>query len=203
MIIYGSKVAHLKSEQSRRATCESCSTKGSIVFSVFSKHAHIFWIPLFPVGKKGVSECQHCKNVLTMKEMPADFKEEYKKIKSGTKPPVWQFSGLILIVLLVSWGMYSSGEQTKRELSYLAEPQIGDVYEFKTGSSYYSTFKILAVSNDSLHIAYNTYETDRIGDVDKIDKASNYLGEKYAISRQQAQKMYEDKEVYDINRKEP
>ena len=108
MIIYGSKLAHLKSEQSRNTTCESCDSKGTVVFSVFSKHVHVFWIPLFPVGKKVFSECLHCKKVLKTKEMPNDFKQEYKIIKSDSKVPVWQFSGLILIVLIILWGVFDS-----------------------------------------------------------------------------------------------
>ncbi len=100
MIIYGSKAIHLKSVQSETATCPSCKKRGTLVFSVFSKHAHVYWIPLFPIGKIGFSECQHCKNVLEDKEMPEGLRLEYEDLEKETKPRVWQFIGLIIITVL-------------------------------------------------------------------------------------------------------
>ncbi len=99
MIIYGSKAVHLTSEQSK-ATCPSCNTKGSLIVSVFRRHAHIFWIPLFPIGKKGFSQCQHCKNVLEEKEMPEPIKTEYNELKKSARGPFWQYIGLILFFVL-------------------------------------------------------------------------------------------------------
>lgn len=110
MIIYGSKAVHVKSTQPKTITCPSCGTKGSLVLSLYRKHAHIFWIPLFPIGKKGVSQCQHCKNVLEYKDMPAPIKEEFKILKSEAKGPIWQYAGLVLIAILIAWGGYASGQ---------------------------------------------------------------------------------------------
>ena len=67
-----------------------------------------FGFHFFPVGKKVFSECQHCKKVLKTKEMSNDFKQEYKIIKSDSKVPIWQFSGLILIILVFLWGVFDS-----------------------------------------------------------------------------------------------
>ncbi len=100
MIIYGSRAVHLKSAQLTAATCPSCKTKGSLILSLFRKHAHIFWIPLFPIGKKGFSKCQHCKHVLEDKEMPASIREQYNRLKQEAKGPIWQFVGLFLFGVL-------------------------------------------------------------------------------------------------------
>ncbi len=99
MIIYGSRATHLKSAQST-TTCPSCNTKGSVILSVFGKYAHIFWIPLFPIGKKGISQCQHCKNVLATREMPEAIKREYDELKADCKSPIWQYVGLFIFVAL-------------------------------------------------------------------------------------------------------
>ncbi|WP_299900212.1 zinc-ribbon domain-containing protein [uncultured Aquimarina sp.] len=102
MIIYGSKSVHLKSERSEISVCPNCGTQGSLVLSVYRRHAHIFWIPLFPIGKKGLSQCQHCKNVLYTKEMPLSIRKEYDLLKNKAKGPLWQFAGLgILIITIV------------------------------------------------------------------------------------------------------
>ena len=54
MIIYGSKAVHLKSAQPPTAVCPSCGQTGTTVLTQgYSKHAHVFWIPLFPIGRIG------------------------------------------------------------------------------------------------------------------------------------------------------
>ena len=103
MLIYGTKAVHLKTEELKNSICPSCGTQGSLILSVFRKHAHVFWIPLFPIGKKGMSQCQHCKNLLEPKEMPETIKREYDNLKNKVKGPIWQFIGLVLIVLLFIW----------------------------------------------------------------------------------------------------
>ena len=60
MLIYGTNGTHLKSMQSTTATCPNCGTKGSLLFSIFGQYAHVYWIPLFPIGKKGGMKCQNC-----------------------------------------------------------------------------------------------------------------------------------------------
>ncbi|MGB3182247.1 MAG: hypothetical protein WBB45_12705 [Cyclobacteriaceae bacterium] len=92
MLIYGSKATHLKSAQSKTATCDSCGTKGNVNMSVFSRHAHVFWIPVFPIGKTGASQCGHCKHTLTTREMPDDMKSEYKNLSADTSVPFWKMT---------------------------------------------------------------------------------------------------------------
>ncbi len=200
MIIYGSKAVHLKTEISKTATCPSCGTQGSMTFSVFRKHAHIFWIPLFPIGKKGVSQCQHCKNVLETKEMPEPIKREHENLKSETKGPIWQFAGLGLIAILIAWGNYVSGEDKKEELKFIAKPQKGDTYEYKIETRSYSTLKVVSVTNDSVFVSPNEYEISKMSKIYKIDKPENYSDLIYGISRLKLSDMYNSGEILDINR---
>ena len=88
MIIYGSRAVHLASAQPTSITCPSCGTQGSLVISTFRRHAHIFWIPLFPIGKTGVSQCQHCKQVMKVKEMPNNIRKEYEYVKDEKRGPL-------------------------------------------------------------------------------------------------------------------
>ncbi len=95
MIIYGSKAVHLQTARTE-TVCQSCQTKGSILLSVYRKHAHIFWIPTFPIGKKGFSQCEHCKNILEEKEMSPELKKECDKLKKESNGPFWQWIGSLL-----------------------------------------------------------------------------------------------------------
>src|SRR5688572_9067139 len=139
MIIYGSRPVHLKSGQSPTLVCPSCGQTGTIFLSAYSKHAHIFWIPLFPIGRFGVSQCQHCKQVLETGAMPHELRREYDNLKAETKVPLWQFSGLGVIAAIIVFATYASGEDKKKEAEYLANPAVGDVYRYNTESKQYST----------------------------------------------------------------
>lgn len=107
MIIYGSKAVYVLSRRSKTCICPSCRTQGSIRLFVFRRHAHVFWIPLFPIGKKGMSQCEHCKKVLYTKEMPTPIKREYEILKSKAKGPIWQFTGLAILIVMVIWAFIS------------------------------------------------------------------------------------------------
>ncbi|WP_109302119.1 zinc-ribbon domain-containing protein [Aquimarina sp. AU474] len=200
MIIYGGKAVHLKSVQSKTGICPSCKTQGSLLISVFRKHAHVFWIPLFPIGKKGISQCQHCKNVLKTNEMPKPIKREYDNLKNRTKGPIWQFSGLGIIVILMAWGSYASAADKKQESEYITFPKEGDIYEYKIKTGSYSTLKVISVSKDSVFISPNEYEISKITKIHKIDKPENYAEFSYAISKNKLKEMYDSKEVLGINR---
>lgn len=200
MIIFGSKSVHVKTVELNSESCASCGNQGSMELEVYRKHAHIFWIPLFPIGKKVVSRCRHCKNVLEEKEMPDHIKREALNVKKNTKGPIWQFAGLGLIGVLVIWGYYANGENKKLDLKYIASPVAGDIYEYKITSRHYSTMKVVEVSNDSVYVSPNEYEIDKKSKIRKIDKPENYSDLSYSISKKELKEMYDSGEIFDVNR---
>lgn len=200
MIVYGTKAVNLHSKTSKTTTCPNCQTEGSITFHIFRKHAHIFWIPLFPIGKKGFSECAHCKNVLEPKEMPRNMQTEFNLIKSEARGPIWQFAGIGLFIVMMVWGAFASKQNKKLELEYLAAPAVNDVYEYKSESGNYSTMKVLEVTDDSIFVSPNLYESTKKSKVYKIDKEENYSDDIYGLSRYDLRSMYSSGEIFDINR---
>lgn len=200
MVIFGSGSAHIKTASAGNLTCENCNNQGTISFSIFRKHAHIFWIPVFPLNKTGASECSHCQQVLKPKQMPERMKMEYKNFKSDAKGPIWQFSGSILIICLIAFAGYSSGKDKENTSKYLSEPAIGDVYEYKIESGSYSTMKVMQVTSDSLFMSFNDYEISKSTRIYKIDKEENYPDEIYGVSRQDLLDMNVEGDIMDINR---
>ncbi|MEO7989993.1 MAG: hypothetical protein ABI663_10655 [Chryseolinea sp.] len=200
MIIYGSTPVHLRSAQPPTAVCPSCGQTGTIILSAYSKHAHVFWIPLFPIGGLGISQCQHCKQTLEEKMMPVELRREYNNVKAATRVPIWQFSGLALIGVIIIWITYSNGEDKKKQLEYIANPAVGDVYKYKTDSRNYSTLKVISVSADSVFVSPNDYETDKMSGVNKIDVAENYPEVMYGISKGDLKEKYTSDNIYDIDR---
>lgn len=149
MIIYGRRSTHLKTNQLIHVSCPKCGTTGSLTASVFGQYAHIFWIPFFSIGRTGGSQCQHCKQVLKEKEMPASVKTAYNDLVKETSIPVWNFVGLAVAAVLIAYGSYTSGETAKKEEAYFKQPVEGDLYEVKIDGDY-TTFRIEAVSNSTL-----------------------------------------------------
>jgi len=200
MIVYGSRAVHLKSALLNTVTCESCGTKGSILLSLYRKHAHIFWIPLFPFGKTGVSQCQHCKSAFEKKEMPEPIEREYNRLKGETRGPIWQFAGIALIALLILWGNYASGQSDKRNQEYIASPTKGDIYKYTMESGSYSTLKVTEVSKDSVFVCPNEYAIGKVSKIYKIDKSENYSKMSYGISKDRIKEMFETGDILGVKR---
>src|SRR6185369_8201835 len=100
MIVYGRKATQIAKELIVEK-CPNCGTMNSVELYVFQKYAHVFWIPFFPIGKTAVSQCAHCKQSLKLKEMPLELRTAYDHVKQQAKTPIWTFSGLALVVVLI------------------------------------------------------------------------------------------------------
>lgn len=201
MLIYGSNATHVESVEIDSLACPDCNTKGSIVLSVFSKYAHLFWIPTFPIGKKGAAECQHCKKIMDPKEMPEDLKFEYDNLKSEAQTPPWHFTGLALIVGFIIWFNISSNADKKAELEYINDPIAGDIYEYKTEDGNYSIMKVINVEPGTVYMLPNTKESSRMGGVYKLYEEEFYPEDSALVVPKTAlQELYDDGTIYDIKR---
>ena len=200
MIFYGISPVHLKTAQARNVTCENCNNKNTILFSIYRNHIHIFWIPIFPIHKTGVSQCGHCQQVLKPKQMPQRLKREYQNFKSDAKGPIWQFAGLFLLVCLAAVSVYSIQREKENTEVYFSEPAIGDIYDYRIDYGNYSTMKVVQVTKDTLFMSLNDYVISKSSDIDQIDEAENYPDKVYGIARQELEKMKTDGDILQIDR---
>ena len=200
MIIFGSRATHLRSQKMPTASCPNCKTKGSLTASIFSKHAHVFWIPTFPMGRTGVFECQNCHMGFKKKSLGDDAKLEYKNINGTVKTPIWKFSGLALLAILIGFVIYSGKMKDEKVAEYVQNPAMYDTYTFKTESNYYSTFKIVEVFKDSIYVNYNTHETDKLSGVRKIDLKKNYENQIYVLTNAEINSMFDAGHIENIDR---
>ncbi|MBU2995061.1 hypothetical protein KO500_01380 [Cellulophaga baltica] len=200
MIIFGSRSVHINTEQLKNTNCPNCDTKESMLASVYRRHAHVFWIPVFPLSKFGATTCNHCKQTLRTNEMPSYIKTEFKRVKKNSKGPAWQFSGLILFALLIVFAGFASKSDRASEKMYLETPLVGDVYEYKLAYSQYSTMKIMQVTTDSIFVSLNDYEINKASRIYRIDKSENYSNKLYVYSKKEITDMYNSKIIFDINR---
>lgn len=201
MIFYGTRASNLKNGKIPRVNCPNCSTETSMTYSVFGKYAHIYWIPLFPYKKMTFAECDHCKKTFEQKELPLDIQNKLntEKEKNPAKTPIWHFSLLIVILVLIAFAIYSGKQNEKDEKSYLENPKVGDKYEYKSTDGYYSIMKISEIKADSVYFLLNEMETNKMSGINDLDKPSNYK-ETEGFTKAELIALYEEGKIYEINR---
>ena len=99
-MIVGKKSSVLKMDNPA-IVCVNCKKSNTITLRILGDYGHLFQIPFISKGKRGESECNHCKQVLPHQEMSNDLKLAYFELKENAKIPIWFFAGLITIKILV------------------------------------------------------------------------------------------------------
>jgi hypothetical protein len=201
MIIYGSRATQLAKE-TQFEKCKSCGTTNSVDIYVIQKYAHVFWIPFFPIGKTGVSQCSHCKQGMRLKEMPDSLRSSYDVLKRQSKAPAWTFLGLGLLVLLIGWGAVSASQDAARNAKLVQDPKAGDVYEIKNDYNSYTIYKVDEVRGDTVSLLVNMFESNKKSGLAEIKRKGNsaWAPETESLPRSQLKKMFDDDVIIDVER---
>ena len=201
MIFYGSSSSRLKDGRLSNVTCPNCNEQTSMNYSVFGKYAYIYWIPIFPLGKTNVLECNTCKRTYKLKELPEQIKHKFE-LEKHKGIPLKHFTGLAIIGALIAWFSYSSAKDKALEAEYIKAPQIGDIYR-ASGSQkhWYTTAKVFNLTTDSIYLVFNDYEVDQKSGISDINKKANYNSENAeGFTLEQLQLLYADEVIYQIDR---
>lgn len=201
MIFYGTNASRLKDGRLSNVTCPNCDTQTSMNYSVFGKYFYIYWIPIFPIGKTNVLECNNCHRTYKLKELPEQIKQKFE-LEKHKGVPIKHFAGLGIIAALVAALFYSNAVDKENEALYIENPIAGDVYSTESeDAGFYTTAKVHKVTEDSIFLVFNSYEIDGKFSTDDIDKTENYdidSMEGYTID--EIQMLYEDEIIYQIDR---
>lgn len=198
MIIYGTRNKELAKEH-LVDKCPNCGTQNSIDIHLFQKYAHVFWIPFFPMSKTAVSQCDHCKQVLELKQMPPALRASYDNLKAQSKPPVWMFSGVALVIVLIAAIVIGDKQKDEKNAQLILTPKAGDIFEIKTQDNQYTLYKVSQVQVDSVYVQANNYEVNKLSGLNEL-KTKTYSEDVYGFSKGELKKMVEDGEIMDIDR---
>jgi hypothetical protein len=102
MIFFGSRASNIGNYVVPNTTCNYCELGDTQRVSVFGRYVHVFWIPIFPIGKKAVAECTHCKKTIGQKEFSPDLSKRYHDNRSRAKTPIWHWLGLGVVGVLIA-----------------------------------------------------------------------------------------------------
>ncbi|MFT3935874.1 MAG: hypothetical protein QM726_19755 [Chitinophagaceae bacterium] len=203
MIIYGSRGTELAKEYVT-AKCPNCNATASIEMHIFQKYAHVFWIPMFPIGKTGVSQCNTCMQVLKPKQMQPSLRESYDNLKAQTKIPIWTFSGIAVIAVLITLGVISDRKKDARNAQLILHPQAGDIFEVRTENNQFTLYKVERTKDDSVFVLLGNYETNKITGLADLKRkgADAYSQEILPLTKTSLRQMLANGEIIDIERKE-
>ena len=106
--LFGTRNAVVATAPLPGLACANCHTPDSLTCTVFSRYMHLFWIPAFPIGKSSMTVCQHCKQALTVGEMPASYRAPVQAVQQQAKTPLTHFALLLLFGAVVVFGLVMS-----------------------------------------------------------------------------------------------
>ena len=201
MIFFGAKSSKIKEGQISNVTCPNCKNITTITYTIFGKYAHTYWIPMFPMKKKTVIECNSCYRTYNMKEAPEPVQHKFQRETEGVKTPIWHFSGLALLAILIYVAFYLSKKDEINDALYIEKPKSGDVYTIEAPKKgYYTTMKILKVTTDSLFLVHNDYDIHRRSKIYRIEKEENYSTKIDSLSIIDIQRLFDEGHIYEVDR---
>ncbi|MEO7309166.1 MAG: hypothetical protein ABIX01_02120 [Chitinophagaceae bacterium] len=201
MIFYGTKRKQIGKEFITEK-CPNCGAQTSIDMHVFQKYAHVYWLPFFPINKTGVSQCASCKQILEVKQMPPSIKAFYDELKAKSKTPIWTFSGLALLAVIIVIAVISGKQNDEKNAKLIAAPIKGDIYEVKTDAGQYTLYLVDEVLGDSIFLRTNNYETNKSSGISDLKRKgmTAYSEDTYAFSKGEIKAKFDKKEIFDVDR---
>ena len=201
-VIYGKK-AKLKRAWQLNHKCPHCSQENTINLGVATSYFHIFWIPFFPVGRKGFVTCTHCGYSGDVKETTMDIDNTYEAVKKEVKFPITYYSGLVLLAIFIGFVVFSIDDVEAKKTDHVENPKVGDVYITKSkGDKEYHAFKVVDVGKDTVYVHFNKYMSESALKMSFIDSDTSYLALPIPYAKTDLLEQFKSGEIYSIHRNE-
>ena len=195
-----SKAQQIRYINLQTPNCKSCEEKKTLQLVAWTSYIHVMFIPFVTEGKKAAVICSNCGKEYEIKKQGKSIQDLANNEKMHIKIPAWHFIGAALLVIAIVSGILYNQFDNKRDAELVQEPMKGDYYEYEAREGWYSCFKIVDVSDDSVFVRYNSYEIDSKIKIDEIDFPENYEPWLVSIGRNNLEKMYEDGIIFEIKR---
>ena len=117
MLVYGTGTKELGIKRIQGAKCPACESQSVHVIGKAS-YFHIFWIPILPYSKKVYPFCTNCDLEINKQDIDQRTVDKIKQEKKGVKIPIYLFSGIILIALLITYLINDTIQHEKKVANY-------------------------------------------------------------------------------------
>lgn len=107
MLLAGKKNTVLKSAIPQEITCPKCNSINTTKILVIGTYKHLAQIPFFSGKKYGKSLCTNCNKSFELHHMPNALKLVYYELKENTKTPLWFYTGIIIVKIVVLIKIFS------------------------------------------------------------------------------------------------
>jgi hypothetical protein len=181
MILFGTGTKRLTVIPLYDGNCMKCG-KPTITVTVFQKYFHVFFIPFIPTRKTVRGECRSCSRTYEEDDLPTYFDPQVGIVKQAAGTPLVLFTGLALFILLGAFTTWRESTRAKEADSYLAAPQVHDIYVLPLGlreSFKYVICRLEAVASDSLTFSIGTEAYGFRGGANKAVEKESFDKEGY------------------------
>lgn len=202
MIIFGRRKKEIQRGKITNVVCPSCSENTTMDYLIEIKYFHLYWIPFVPYKKNSFVTCLFCDEEFDKKHFSDNIKNKLKRQSElkTVKKPLWMYSGIILLIILTILAIYQSKNASSNREDYKANPKVGDVYFLNCLPSKYTTMKIVAVENDSIHFIENDTSVTRFKHTFSINRDNYYTNKVKTYSKSQIKNLFQNDSIYTINR---
>jgi hypothetical protein len=201
MIIYGFKGTHLRTQELPGVACPSCLNPNALRTSLYSRYAHVYWIPFFPYSKLTVVQCGACQQVWENKEVPTSIAPSVREVQQQTSHPYWSWAGLTAVAALLTFGFLAGIRDRHTDEALLLAPRAGDIYTVRSDSAgMYSLMKVRRVGGNNVELVANEYQIDNVSPIDELNSPEKYSKEPFTLTRLELQIMRRKDEITDVER---
>lgn len=209
MIIFGT-AGHIQPHNVPFA--RRCSTCGNDTFTLHfvQRWFHLFWIPMFPIGKAGIIRCPACNNEFDEPALSEEERATIQAEKKNVRTPRYAFAGLYVIAIVAVLATYVSWMGDRHTAAYLAEPMRHDLYIIKgeLDPEYpHMIFRLETIEEDSLGLTAANMgyirESDAVNAAQKPgDKEFEFSTEEIRIARVSLETLFEKGTIEKVLRRE-
>lgn len=203
MIFFGTKEKEIKKGKLLNIVCPNCNENVSMNYLVETKYFHLYWIPFFPYKKVTIVGCNECEEVFESKKFSESIKNKLKRENElkPAKSPMWMFSGLIILAILIPLAILQSSKADDTKENYTKNPKIGDIYYLNPIPSKYTTMKIAAIEKDTIHFILNDTSVTKFKKIFSINRDHYYSNKTKSYSKSEVLNLFKNDSIYTIDRK--
>ena len=185
--------------------CPICNAEGSVQLYILQPYAHFFWLPLFPLPRRGLTKCMLCGHEVSHRKLPLPTRELFKVLKGQGRTLLWMFSGVAILAVVLPLFVQAMMRHGEREADLLKAPQVGDVWTIELGHKHYTLYRVEEVRPDSVYVLADAYEVEDAGVVAlskfELDTIHDFTGEPIGFARTDLLELKAHGPIHSVDRK--